>query len=193
MNLYEKLKAYNVNNNYGYKLGTAFFCGGFGQFLANPIDLMKVKMISERDKKLTMKKLSKDIYKKDGIKGFYNGLIPCVLRASFLAVGSIGSYDIVKQKIINYRKKEDNLTYVLSSFFGGFNSTLLTIPFDNLKSRLMNDSKNEYNGVIDCAKKSIKVNGIRFALPLLVYCFLATFLSLTKYPVIIKGTAHKNP
>ena len=63
MNLYEKLKSFNVNNYYSYKLATAFLCGGFGQFLATPIDVLKVQMISNREKKLILK-----IYQKKFIK-----------------------------------------------------------------------------------------------------------------------------
>ena len=187
MNLYEKLKSFNVNNNYSYKLATAFLCGGFGQFLATPIDVLKVQMISNREEKINVKDLSKKIYKREGITGFYKGSIPSILRASFLAVGSIGSYDIIKKKIISYRQKEDSFTYLLSSFFGGFNSTLLTTPLDNLKSRMMSDNEKKYKGVFDCLRKSIKANGLRS----LYIGFFPTWLRIGPWQLIY-WTSYEN-
>lgn len=163
--MYEFIKK-KISKNEKYKekiipkLISSSLCGGISQFISSPTDLLKIRMISENHKKQNMINLIRNIYNQNGFTYFYKGAYPNVLRASFLNLGSIGTYDIVKSKI-NQIRKDDSITSVISSIVAGFNATLISTPFDNLKSRIMADKKKYYKNMIDCTYKSIKVNGIR--------------------------------
>lgn len=63
------------------------------------------------------------------------------MRSSTNTLGYLASYDIAKQKLINIRGKEDYLTYSVSSIISGLSSAILSSPFDNLKTNIMNSNK----------------------------------------------------
>ena len=96
-----------------------------------------------------------------------------MVRATVLGATYLGTYDSIKHEIINRGYMKDGVTcQFASSIVAGFFITAATTPFDNMKTRIMNQGTNalsigrkgkdipiKYTGMIDCATKMLKYEG----------------------------------
>ena len=81
-----------------------------------------------------------------------------VIRGAFVTVGQIAFYEQVKQMMLASGYFKDNVvTHFSSSFVAGATATLLTMPLDVMKTRLMNAPPGKYNSLVDCFKDIVTV------------------------------------
>ena len=118
----------------------AGFCGSFGQFLASPTDLLKVRMQSGEYKSFYT------AYKSvPNFKSFWRGSTPNVWRAFFVNQGDLMTYDQLKSFILNnpntFYLTEGSLLHFVCSFGAGLIACSLALPFDTVKTRIMNQQK----------------------------------------------------
>ena len=52
-------------------------------------------------------------------------------------------------------------TKLLCGAIAGVIGTSIIFPFDCIKTRLQNDSKNQYKGMVDCGSQIVKNQGLR--------------------------------
>jgi solute carrier family 25 uncoupling protein 8/9 len=85
------------------KIAAAMATGTIGISVANPTDLVKVRLQSQRGADPSAPKLyngTLDCYRKtyaaSGIAGFWTGIIPNILRNSVINAAEIASYDQYK-------------------------------------------------------------------------------------------------
>jgi len=159
--LYEELRdIIDINeSDIATKILASGICGGVSQFVASPFDMVKINAITSPKNNIT---IMKDIYKLNGIRGFYTGVTPNVIRAITVNIGEIAAYDISKRLILKYRNKEDFYTFTLASFFSGFSSAALCTPADTLRTKMMaNNSGIIYKNTLDCLLKTVEHGGIR--------------------------------
>ena len=155
--LYEHLRG--EGSDFKSKAFSGVFAGGVSQFIASPIDLVKVKLQTQalrNCKKENSLSICKNIFREGGLSGFYFGWKPNVLRAVTVNMGELVAYDTGKQYLLNYMN-DDIYCHGLASINSGFWSTLFSTPADVLKTRLMSDSK---SNMIECSKNIIKHEGI---------------------------------
>lgn len=158
--------------------------GGVSQFLANPLDLLKVKYQTGAVNKGLVNVVS-EIYGNGGIKAFYKGSIPNVQRAVMVNAGELATYDTTKRFLIGKMGFEDgNSCYVVAGGVSGFCSTLLSCPADVVKSKLMSGHGNMYRGVIDCYVRTIRENGFMA----MYRGFIPTWLRLGPWQLIFWTT-----
>ena len=81
----------------------------------------------------------KDVYNNHGgVKGFWNGVKPTMIRAMLLNSTKLGTYDTIKHGIIDGGYLEDGKRcQFVASVFAGFFMTVVTSPMDNIKTRIM--------------------------------------------------------
>ena len=164
--LYEHLRS--KDSNMFNKMYSGVLAGGIAQAIASPTDLIKIKLQTQvlqqakRAKQIkhirpnSMYSIIKQIYTTQGLKGFYYGWQPNVMRAMMVNLGELVAYDNGKQFLLHYM--EDNVyCHGLASIHSGFWSTLMSTPADVIKTRLMADSK--YT-MIQCSKNIIKKEGV---------------------------------
>lgn len=156
-----KIVSGNKNKNdttFYEKFIAGAFAGGTGQLIANPTDIVKVRMQSNSE--ATYRNVIGDIYNGYGWKGFYKGSVPNVQRAILVNAGELAAYDTAKRFLMNKLGFNDNtLCFMSASVMSGFCSTILSCPADVVKNKLMNDVNGVYKGVIDCYAKTIRQNG----------------------------------
>jgi solute carrier family 25, member 34/35 len=109
------------------------------------------------------------IYKTHGISGLYRGVLVTIPRGMMGSGTQIGTFGFTKDLL--QRKYSENLDPTLISFISGsVAGTCMAIamnPADVISTRLYNQGVNQagkgiyYNGVIDCAIKIIKTEGIQ--------------------------------
>ena len=138
--------------------------GTIAQAVANPCDLVKVRMQADgmggtKPRYRWFLGALATIAKEDGVRGLYAGLSANVARASSLAAAEMASYDTLKP-FVQEQFGVDGLALHLTTANGaGFIAAFVANPFDVAKSRLMNGG-NEYKGMIDVLGKTVKNEGV---------------------------------
>ncbi len=183
LNQYSSLINYNTTDKSSTPITLRFLAGatsgGLGQFIANPTDLLKVQMQTNRN--ATYTSIIQNIYQTSGIKGFYRGTVPNVQRAILVNAGELAAYDTAKQFLITNLHFEDNtLCFFSASVISGFFSSVLSCPADVVKSKLMSDTNNIYKGVLDCYVRTIRNDGF----PAIYRGFIPTWMRLGPWHLI---------
>lgn len=146
------------------KILAAMATGTIGISVANPTDLVKVRLQSQRAADPSAPKLyngTLDCYRKTyaqgGIGAFWTGIVPNILRNSVINAAEIASYDQYKQMILQYIGMRDGVPlHILCATMAGFTACIFGSPFDVTKTRMM---AGKYTGVIDCVSSTFKSDG----------------------------------
>lgn len=159
------------------KAGLGLFCGGVGQFLANPFDLVKVQMQAEGRRKLqglpprvevgkhNFSAYFKAALRAGGWRSLWAGCWPNVQRSALVNLGDLTAYDSTKNYLLKAGFTESRWLYFMSSMGAGLVSAILGTPADVIKTRMMNqplgpDGKGlYYSSSITCLKQAIVNEG----------------------------------
>eukprot|EP00808_Paulinella_micropora_P003927 g36287.t1 len=154
------------------KSASAMTSGALAAVMGCPTDVALVRMQADA--------MEKDITKKRGYSNVFNavarigreegpltlirGVEPLVCRGAAMNLGMMATYDITKEWIAAYRG-DDIQTQLAASALSGAVCAWTSLPFDFVKSRLMNMKKlptgeMPYNGVVDCFIKTVKKDGV---------------------------------
>ena len=108
-----------------------FIVGGASAMTASsithPIDLVKVRMLLYGElQKNTYSRLSifKNIFKKEGIRGMYNGVSAALFRQSLFSTSRFGIYDIIKKCSLSEKEEYELMIYVRQK-----GMTFISTPF----------------------------------------------------------------
>ena len=172
------------------KILCAAFAGSIGSFVANPGDLVLVRMQADGNKPIGEKRgytsfcnAFKIISRKEGIVNMWtNGLLPNMNRAMITTVGQLAMYDQCKEKLKHFGAKESISTHFGASFMAAFIASVMSNPIDVAKTRLMNQNaqKKIYSGMWNCITTIIKKEGVLS----LYNGFSATFIRQCPYVVV---------
>lgn len=159
-------------------LGTKMLAGGLSgtlaQAVANPCDLVKVRMIGDgmgaggaagaAPRYRWFLGALHGISKTEGVGGLYKGLGANVGRASTLASAEMASYDSIKPLMKARFDFDEGLgLHGATAMCSGFIAAFVANPFDVVKSRVMNSSGGvgaEYTGMVDCFTKTVRNEGV---------------------------------
>ena len=146
------------------KIAAGATSGMIGSAIANPCDLVKIRMQGSRTSppySSTLKAFVV-IYRADGIRGLWRGVAPTVQRAMVLTASQTSSYDHTKHTILNWELMQDGLPlHFVSSIIAGFVTASTTSPLDVIKTRIMNQDseRKSYKNILDCLMKILKTEG----------------------------------
>lgn len=150
---------------------SAITTGGIAATLGCPMDVALVRMQADtlaaegnkRGYKNVMDAILR-IVKTEGPLTLWRGSVPLVARGAAMNFGMMASYDQVKESLV--KVYGDNFTTQLaSSAVSGFACAFTSLPFDLVKSRLMNmqpdpvTGKLPYKGVTDCFQQIVQKEG----------------------------------
>merc|ERR1719296_254730 len=135
-----------------------------GSLAGNPFDVLKTKlMASEQREALSLAGTAKDLFKNQGIAGFYRGIDSNVARAMVLNGTKMACYDTIKGIVVDTTglPKSSLVVQFLAATSAGFFMTCTVSPFDMVRTRLMNQPADAkiYNNALDCMK-IIKNEGV---------------------------------
>ena len=145
------------------KFAAGALSGALGSILGNPFDVLKTRMMADAESRLSVFTHISDINKNSGFKGFYKGLDANIMRAMVLNATKMGVYDSTKHAINKvFNLKDGIILQTLSSGVAGFFMACTVTPFDMLRTRLMNKSKDGevYKNLIDAFVKVSKKEGL---------------------------------
>jgi len=159
-----------------------FYAGGIGWGLGAivecPIDVFKTQLQIQIIKAKTIPNYVpeyqgfldcfKQIIKKNGIRGAYQGLTPHLMRNVPAGAVHLGTFELIRIKYAEKLNcKVNELPIRLNMVAGSVGGLLfwgLFFPFDVIKSTVQADSTNKnekkYNNTLDCVKKMYKENGL---------------------------------
>ncbi|KAF3448995.1 hypothetical protein FNV43_RR09719 [Rhamnella rubrinervis] len=159
--------------------------GALGITVANPTDLVKVRLQAEgklppgvpRRYSGALNAYSTIVRQDLGLFGLGLDLMLC---GAIINAAELASYDQVKETILKIPGFTDNVvTHLLSGLGAGFFAVCIGSPVDVVKSRMMGDSA--YKSTLDCFIKTLKNDG-----PLAFYKgFLPNFGRLGSWNVIM--------
>eukprot|EP01064_Diplonema_japonicum_P031574 TRINITY_DN5701_c2_g1_i2.p1 TRINITY_DN5701_c2_g1~~TRINITY_DN5701_c2_g1_i2.p1 ORF type:complete len:296 (+),score=68.97 TRINITY_DN5701_c2_g1_i2:45-890(+) len=150
------------------KLAAGASAGMVGSAIANPCDLVKIRMQSDVSGKMYRNVFQAfyKIFQTEGLRGLYVGVGQTVQRAGILGSCQAPAYDHSKHTLKNLNiLNEGILLHLCSSFFAGIVAVTVTAPIDLIKTRVMSskplaDGSMPYKGTVDCLLKTVKSEGV---------------------------------
>ncbi|KAF5809836.1 putative mitochondrial carrier UCP, mitochondrial carrier domain superfamily [Helianthus annuus] len=147
------------------KILAALITGAIAITLANPTDLVKVRLQAEGKLPPGAPRRYSGalnayytIIKEEGLVALWTGLGPNIARNAIINAAELVSYDQVKQTILRIPGFTDNIiTHLLAGLGAGFFAVLIGSPIDVVKSRMMGDSI--YKSTLDCMVITLRVEG----------------------------------
>lgn len=137
--------------------------GGTGSVVGNPFDVMKT-LAQTNTKSVPLMTLVTDMYRDQGIGGFYRGVQVNIMRACVLNATKMGCYDVTKGLVVEKTgwKRKDIRTSFSAAFVAGFFMTCTVAPWDMIRTKLMNQPTDRkiYAGFTDCFMKTVKQDGV---------------------------------
>lgn len=123
------------------KIAAAMTTGAAGSIVANPIDVAKIRSMVNPNRYPSFFGALLHIYRTEGYRGLYKGLVPSTLRGAAISTGQMASYDHAKYLLKSgLSLKEGPLLHTCASLIAGLISTTVAAPFDIVKTRCMNSS-----------------------------------------------------
>eukprot|EP01132_Coremiostelium_polycephalum_P006246 gene6246-7777_t len=139
-------------------------------FIEGPVDLFKSQLqvqTAGNSKYTGLIDCAKQIFKARGVRGIYQGLGPTLLRDIPANGLYFGFYELTRRMLLSGNEKLEDLSatkVMIAGAVGGVSYWTLTYPTDAIKSKIQTDSifpeQRRYHGILDCAKKVYKQEGI---------------------------------
>ncbi|KAG0221669.1 hypothetical protein BGW41_006625 [Actinomortierella wolfii] len=179
------------------KLGAGLTSGMVGSVIANPTDLIKVRLQAHspngKPRYASISDACRSIYVEEGLPGLYRGVIPTAARAMVVTASQLASYDTTKHWLLGLQNSEGHHyfregygVHFLASTIAGLVCSISTSPIDTIKVRYMNQHFNAqgkgnlYSSAFDCVIKTVRNEG-----PLALYKgFLACWMRLGPHTLL---------
>jgi len=169
------------------KIAAGMATGAIGISIANPTDLVKVRMQGQGQLPPADRPYSSsiDCYKKtvakDGVKGLWVGWAPNVMRNSVINAAELAAYDQFKQICLGIGMPEGLPMHISCAFGAGFVACVVGSPVDVMKTRIMNMQPGSGQSVVGLVGSMIAKEG-----PLSFYKgFTANFMRLGSWNVVM--------
>ncbi|RDX45638.1 mitochondrial carrier [Lentinus brumalis] len=160
------------------KIAAASIAATIGSALANPADLVKVRMQAYypngspyRNMRHAFASIWQDGAHKavaagaspisGGLQALYRGVEATTIRGIVLSATQICSYDQIKQSLKKRGVMQEGVPlHFVASTFAGFFCSVTSNPVDVVKVRLMNDKTHQYKGAFDCVRQVMVNEGL---------------------------------
>jgi len=147
LGLYEPVKALVGANAAGAgflrKFLAGALAGAIGSCAGNPFDVLKTKMMANKDSNEGLGFYASEVMKAEGIMGFYKGFNTNVIRAMVLNATKMACYDTIKGFLVASFALEGLLLQFCAAFSAGFFLTCTVSPFDKCRTLLMNQKEGD--------------------------------------------------
>ncbi|KAL0479747.1 hypothetical protein AKO1_007550 [Acrasis kona] len=142
--------------------------GVAGVVVGHPFDTVKVRIQSRPDIYKGVPSTFLKIFKNEGIKGLFKGMLLPVSGVGFTSALCFGVYGNSMNLLRKYRGEEKTKSQYFTNVFlaGSISGTILcalTCPSELVKTRLQiqDHGVKLYNGPLDCARKIYQTEGLR--------------------------------
>lgn len=180
----EALRAPGEAVTLGGKVLSGLVSGAIGITVANPTDLVKVRMQSEgalaagvAPRYRGVVDAYTSIVRVEGVRGLWTGLGPAVARNSVINATELASYEQTKEALQRHYGVRDGLPlHLASAIAAGAMATVVGSPVDVVKTRVMASQRAAeggtaaagggggavvYKGAVDCIVRTLRAEGPR--------------------------------
>lgn len=145
--------------------------GAVGSFVGNPADLALVRMQSDNNLPVEERRNYKNVFdalmrtvREEGVTTLWRGSFPTVVRAMAMNFSLLVPFEETKKLLTPYIS-DTRKRAIAASMIAGACATVLSLPFDNVKTKLQKmkktpDGKMPYSGVLDCFVKTAQHEGV---------------------------------
>ncbi|EGG13508.1 mitochondrial substrate carrier family protein [Cavenderia fasciculata] len=152
-------------------------------FVESPVDLFKSQLqVPGQTQFNGLADVAKKIYQSRGIRGVYQGFSSTLVRNVPANCCYFASYELARRAFLEPGQLLEDLPtwkVLVSGGIGGMSYWTLTFPIDVIKSSLQTDSivpsQRRFQGLIDCASKIYKQQGIAGFYKGFTPCFIRSF------------------
>jgi solute carrier family 25 thiamine pyrophosphate transporter 19 len=149
--------------------GGGTVAGGVASIVSHPLDVIRTRFVGQGEPKIypTVPKAIMMMYRENGVRCFYRGLVPSLLYIAPQTGLSFGFYHGLMQ-LWNYTSSHPVRAFVCGAI-AGISSKTVVLPFDLIKKRLavqgFEVARREfgrvvlYSGVIDCCRSVLREEG----------------------------------
>lgn len=166
-----------------YRPMTHTICGGLGGCIGaafvHPVDVIRTRFVAQGEPKVykNLAAAIRSIMAKDGIQGYYRGLVPAVSLVGPQMAAQFGLYALFSRLWDDSAKKispsiPSSVDHFICGSASGFFAKLIVYPIDVVKKRLQVQGFEEarqsfgvvrkYNGVFHCIYVSFRDEGTQF-------------------------------
>lgn len=145
--------------------------GGLGALFGTPADAALVRMQADKTFPPEQRRGYKNgvdamfrMAREEGLKGFFSGASPTVIRGLAVNIGMLVSYDYYKEWLKPFADTSTQTNRFAAGALSGWTASTLSLPFDFVKTRLQKmkpgpDGSVPYSGFLDCCKKVLATEG----------------------------------
>ncbi|XP_030370929.1 mitochondrial dicarboxylate carrier isoform X2 [Scaptodrosophila lebanonensis] len=152
------------------KVALSSVAGFIGGLVGAPGDMLNVRMQNDvklpADKRRNYKHAIDGLVRvcrEEGPRHLFNGAGVAALRGMLMTVGQIAFYEQTKDVLIeNFGFKKNMNTFIFASVVSAVTATMITQPFDVVKTRRMSARPGEYSGLGDIFIKTAKEGPMAF-------------------------------
>lgn len=172
----EALRAPGEAVTLGSKVLSGLVSGAIGILVANPTDLVKVRMQSEgplapgaAPRYRGVLDAYASIVRAEGARGLWTGLGPAVARNSVINATELASYEHTKEALLARGAREGLPLHLASAVAAGAMATVVGSPVDVVKTRVMASRRAAeaggaeggvvYRGAVDCVVRTLRAEG----------------------------------
>jgi len=190
------LKHMELENKFHNIFASSFLAGSLSMLCIYPLETSRTFLSLQSNKNQYKNFL--DIIKKVPFKNLYGGSMMSIMGFAPWNAISLTTFNIYKDLLHNnYEVQNPNLMKLVCGGFAGMTAISITYPTDLIRRRLQLqhfgcDSVPEYNGIIDCAKKVLKSEGLIGLYRGLLAAYIKTFpsLAIQMYMIDTLGELH---
>jgi hypothetical protein len=122
------------------KVAAALTTGTLGSLAANPIDVVKIRLMREPSLYPSTAAALATIFRAEGWAGLYRGLLPSTLRGACVSAGELACYDVCKGALRGsalFQGADSVPLHVAASLVTGCVAACVAAPWDLIKARAM--------------------------------------------------------
>ncbi|KAK9816880.1 hypothetical protein WJX72_006575 [[Myrmecia] bisecta] len=150
------------------KIAAGATTGGLAIMVANPTDLVKVRMQAEGKRPAGVPKKYPNAFaayriiaREEGLGRLWTGMGPNIARNAIINAAELASYDQIKETLLKSGFFQDNIfCHIASGLGAGFVAVCVGSPVDVVKSRMMGAAQGQYSGVLDTFVKTYRHEGL---------------------------------
>jgi solute carrier family 25 oxoglutarate transporter 11 len=155
------------------KITIGLISGFIGAVVGNPADVALVRMQADAGLPLADRRNYRNVFdalsrivREEGVKNLWKGSLPTLVRGTIINLCMMAPYDEIRERINARTNTVDKIsTRLIASAGAGFLVFALSLPFDNVKTKLQKMKPDAlgrmpYKGITDCFVKSIRREGL---------------------------------
>jgi len=153
------------------RVTASLVAGGVGALVGTPADAALIRMQSDAVLPAETRRGYKNVVdallrmvKEEGLKGFFTGASPTIVRGLAINLGMFVTYDPLYAYFKDYIQN-DQLNRFVSGGISGWTAATVSLPFDFVKTRIQKQKKGPdgilpYKGTFDCFAKVAASEGL---------------------------------